>query len=309
MGILKREGGSAGFTLAGRSLVGRASACVVRLASARASGEHAVLFCDGSKWTVRDLGSTNGTFVDGKRISVGARVPLAAGAVLAFGDEAERWVLEDSGPPNAGARSEASGEILFAEHGLLALPDAADPRATLFEDRSGRWMIEIQGEARPAVDHERIEAGGAWTLHVPPPADDGAMPTTSSLSGKPKLVGATVFRFEVSRDEEHIAISLVHGGEVEDLGSRAYGELLLTLARARLADRDGGLPPAEQGWVYVDDLMRAVKLDRQHLNVNVFRARQHLARAGVLDVGALVEHQPTARRIRLGTDAIEINVS
>jgi hypothetical protein len=302
---LKQEAGKGRATLAGRSLVGRAAACAVRLASPRASGEHAVLFWDGGKWTVRDLGSTNGTFVAGRRITVGERVPLAAGTALAFGDEADAWTLVEAGPPNAGARREETGELILAEHGLLALPDGADPRATIFEDRSGRWMIEAQGEVRPAVDQARVDADGAWVLHVPPPAED-SVPTTHALSGKPKLIGATVLRFEVSHDEEHIALSLVHGGEVQPLGARAYGELLLLLARQRLRDRDEGLPAPEQGWIYVDELMRMLKLDRQHLNVNVFRARQHLARVGVLDVGALVEHQPTARRIRFGTDAVEI---
>ncbi len=309
VGLLKQEAGGGGVTLSGRSLVGRASACVVRLASPRASGEHALLLWNGSRWSVRDLGSTNGTFLDGKRISAGARAPIAAGATLAFGDEGERWILETSGPPNAGARAGSTGALVWAEDGLLALPDAADPRATLFEDRGGRWMIEIQSELRAAVDHERIEAGDTWTVYVPPPTQDGAMPTTRSLSGTPKLVGATVLRFEVSRDEENIALSLIHAGDVVQLGARAYGELLLTLARARVLDRDKGFPPPEQGWLYVDDLLRALKLDRPHLNVNIFRARQHLARAGVLDVGSLVEHQSNARRIRLGTDAVEVIVA
>lgn len=306
VGVLKHEPTGRRATLAVRSLVGRVDGCAVRLVSRRASGEHAVLFWNGSRWSVRDLGSTNGTRASGRRLSQGERAHLEAGAELVFGDDTERWTLEEAGPPAASARSEATGEVRAAEDGLLALPGAADPRVTLFEDRDGRWRIEIDGIARLAADQERVDAGGIWTLRVPPLAHGGAVPTTASAAAGAKLVGATGLRFKVSRDEEHIALSLVHGGRQTPLAARAHHEMLLALARERLRDRDAGVPAAEQGWVYVDDLLTMLRLDLHHLNVNVFRARQQLARAGVLDVGALVERRPATRQIRLGTDEIEI---
>jgi hypothetical protein len=277
--------------------------------SRRASGEHAVIYWDGEHWCVRDLASTNGTQADGRRLATGERVRLMAGSVLVFGVETEQWVLDDPGPPVPCAQAEGTGEVRRAEDGLLALPDASDPRVTVFEDRAGRWVAEIDGEVRPAVDRERIEAGGTWILSVPPTTDTDVLPPTHPLVGTPRLMGSTVLRFDVSRDGEHIALSLVTDGAVAPLGGRAYHELLLALATARLRDKEACLPPAEQGWLYVDDLLGMLKIDLQHLNVNVFRARQHLARAGVLDVGSLVERRSTTRQIRLGTDAVEIVTS
>lgn len=270
----------------------------------RASGEHAVLLWDGARWWVRDLGSTNGTLANGRRLAPNERAPLEAGAVLVFGSEEERWTLEEGGAPTASARAEATGEVRTAEDGLLALPDAADPRVTLVEDRHGRWTLEIDGGARFAEDHERIHAGGIWTLRIPP-SDGERVPTTASSAGNPGLVGPTVLRFEVSRDEEHVALSLVQGGAVTALGDRTHHEVLLALARARLADQQSGVPAAEQGWLYVDDLLQMLKLELNHLNVRLFRARQHLARAGGLDVAALVERRATTRQIRVGI-AVEI---
>jgi hypothetical protein len=90
------------------------------------------------------------------------------------------------------------------------------------------------------------------------------------------LAGAAVLRFEVSRDEEYSALSLVRGREVTALRDHTHHEVLVALARARRGDQETGLPIAEQGWTYVDDLLDMLKLDLKHLNVNIFRARQHL---------------------------------
>ncbi|XXT19835.1 FHA domain-containing protein [Sorangium sp. So ce429] len=306
MAVLKHEAHGVRVTLPARARVGRAGDCALRLRDRCASGEHAVLFWDGARWWVRDLGSTNGTHVGGRRLTFAERVPLEAGAELVFGGDAERWTVEEAGPPIASAWDEIKGEVRVAEEGLLALPDAADPLVTIFEDQHGCWQIEIDGNARAAVDQERIEAGGAWVLRIPPHAADGAVPTTASTMASPKLLGVTVLRFEVSHDEEHIAVSLVQGGRVTQLAARAHHELLLVLARSRLRDRDEGLPPSERGWLYVDDLLGKLRLDLHHLNVNVFRARQQLARAGVLDAGSVIERRTTSRQLRLGTEAVEV---
>ncbi|MGK4008265.1 FHA domain-containing protein [Sorangium sp. So ce1036] len=306
MAVLKHEAHGLRVTLPARARVGRVSDCAVRLRDRCASGEHAVLSWDGARWCVRDLGSTNGTHVRGRRLAFAERVPVDAGTELVFGGDAERWVLEEAGPPVASARAEQSGEVREAEQGLLALPDAADPRVTLFEDRHGRWQVEIDGITRPAVDQERVEAGGVWVLRVPPRTADGALPTTASNATTPKFLGVTVLRFEVSQDEEHIALSLVQGARVTQLTERAHHELLLLLARARLGDRDLGLPAAEQGWRFVDELLARLRVDLHHLNVNVFRARRQLARAGVVDAGAVIERRTTTRQLRLGTEAIEV---
>jgi hypothetical protein len=44
----------------------------------------------------------------------------------------------------------------------------------------------------------------------------------------------------------------------------------------------------------------------QRLNVDIFRIRQELRAAGVVDAAAIVERQPPRRLLRLGTDRLEI---
>jgi hypothetical protein len=60
------------------------------------SWRHLVITPSGTGWTVTDEGSTNGTYLDGRRLSGPAA--LRAGAVLALGRDGPRWRL-DVAPP------------------------------------------------------------------------------------------------------------------------------------------------------------------------------------------------------------------
>lgn len=48
------------------------------------SRRHARLAHDGTRWTVEDLGSTNGTWVDGRRIEPGTPCPIGPGGTVAL---------------------------------------------------------------------------------------------------------------------------------------------------------------------------------------------------------------------------------
>ena len=71
-------------TVIGRS---RASGCVV--SDPTVSRAHALLGFTGGAWSLRDLGSTNGTYVNGRRIT--AETQVRPGDEVAFG--AARFVL------------------------------------------------------------------------------------------------------------------------------------------------------------------------------------------------------------------------
>jgi pSer/pThr/pTyr-binding forkhead associated (FHA) protein len=66
-----------------RAVVGRDLDCDVVLSSRSVSRKHAIVEKRGEGWVVRDLGSANGLFVEGKRVS---EAPLPSGASLRFGD-------------------------------------------------------------------------------------------------------------------------------------------------------------------------------------------------------------------------------
>ncbi|TKC92985.1 FHA domain-containing protein [Polyangium fumosum] len=117
------------------------------------------MFWSEGQWVLCDLGSTNGSFVAGRRLSVGEWVRIEEGAELRFGGDAERWVLVDGGPPVAAACADEGGEIHRAVNGFLPLPAPTNPELTLFEDNEGHWMLEGESGTRAAVDQERVEAG------------------------------------------------------------------------------------------------------------------------------------------------------
>lgn len=67
----------------GVNSIGRHDDCLIRIRSAQVSRRHCELFEDGDKLMLRDLGSSNGTFVNGKRV-LGQQI-LKAGDVLTIG--------------------------------------------------------------------------------------------------------------------------------------------------------------------------------------------------------------------------------
>jgi transcriptional regulator with GAF, ATPase, and Fis domain len=71
------------FALGEVATLGRASECEVQLVDTELSRRHAQVRKTAAGWELEDLGSRNGTRVDGVRVQ--GAVPLAAGAVIALG--------------------------------------------------------------------------------------------------------------------------------------------------------------------------------------------------------------------------------
>src|SRR6266508_841445 len=86
--LIMRSGPTPGaaFTLEGDQLtIGRDSVNEIVINDAEISRRHARLTFQGGKYVLEDLGSTNGTFVNGQRLA-GPRV-LKAGEVVSFGEQ------------------------------------------------------------------------------------------------------------------------------------------------------------------------------------------------------------------------------
>ncbi len=82
--IVEQDGKSISYTLKpGAMSVGRVAGNDIILPHATVSGKHAQIITEGEEHFVEDVGSRNGTFVNGQRIS--ARTRLAAGVQLSFG--------------------------------------------------------------------------------------------------------------------------------------------------------------------------------------------------------------------------------
>lgn len=71
MSTLKVQNGSGQNTCsrsAGRILIGRSRDCDLQLMQPDASRHHAEVYSDGESWYLRDLGSSNGTALNGVQV-------------------------------------------------------------------------------------------------------------------------------------------------------------------------------------------------------------------------------------------------
>lgn len=284
-----------------QTLIGRSSTATLQVDGRAASGQHALLRWIPEGWELRDLGSRNGTWMDGRRLDQGERVLVVAGARLGFGEDDGRFVLTDALPPVLAAWPEDGGEPVLAEGGLLGLPPGAElPELQIFRGQDGAWVVERDQVTSPA--EETVSAGGrSWTLLLP------ADPELTLDRDAPSV--ATIgLRFQVSRDEEFAQMSVLHGAREIPLEARVHHYLLLTLARCRLRDIEQGVPAAAAGWIHQTELARKLRIEEGQVNLQVFRARSQLAEAHVEEAAGVVERRSPGRQLRVGVDRLEVVV-
>lgn len=283
--------------------VGRAAGSHLLLSEAQVSSLHAVIRWTGKHWEVRDLGSRNGTWVDGRRLGSGESSPIGVGTTLAFGAPARRWVLGDDLPPRTVAIPADGGLPVDPEGQILALPSADHPVVTVYPTATG-WVVDHDGRVEPVEDGAVLTVEGrSWQLSIPVAAVG-----TVEAGDAPVDLSRVALSFTVSRDEEHVECVGTAGARSFDLGTRSHHYLLLTLARARLADRARGVPPAEEGWLYQDDVLKGLATTFNTLQVHVFRARRQLGEVGVINAADIVQRRTDSGQIRIGVAELSVRV-
>ncbi|MFO7177064.1 MAG: FHA domain-containing protein [Pseudomonadota bacterium] len=283
-------------------IIGRAWSCGLRLDRPYVSACHAALRWAGSHWELRDLGSRNGTFLNGTALQPGREYPLVRGVELAFGHRSECWQLTDDGPPQAMAIPLDGGDPLVVEKDVLVMPSDQTPEASLYRDSDGTWKLEDLEGNFTVLENNKMFQVGARPFRFSCPESVGSTSAGSVLNP----FRPVTLRFAVSADEEHVELSAISGDRTFELGSRAHNYLLLTLARARLEDLRSGIPEASSGWIYQDDLLRGLDTTSTQLNIDIFRIRQHFAKAGLQDAFSVIERRPRTRQLRIGTSNLEI---
>lgn len=121
-------------------LAGRSPKAHVRLSSSAASSEHAAFHFAGGTWYLRDLGSKNGTYLNGAPVDQRKRAPLARGDTVHFGEARERWRFEpDESVTSGGQETIVETDSLHPRTGLdrivleLAMsPDEKDVTVAFF---------------------------------------------------------------------------------------------------------------------------------------------------------------------------------
>jgi hypothetical protein len=305
MAVLARPDGKC-QSLGHRTLIGRAAYCGVVLTDPRTSAEHACIYFDKGVFYLRDLASTNGTYLDGTKIDLGRRHPLHTGALLGFGAPNPAFRLVNHEPPRVRLRNQLTGAEQSPELGLVVLPNEERPVVTVFQGLDG-WYEEREGVKKRLTDFgELVVDEQRWVVELPPTGTETAQ-TGLARSGGWASFDEVFFRFDVSRDRENIVLLIAAGSESRAVTNRAHHEMLLVLAEARVAAVAAGVPEPEQGWLPTDELCRRIAGDISKLNVDVFRARQQLDQLGVLESHRIVERLPMTKQLRLGTACVAIN--
>ncbi len=300
LAILRHIASRREHLLSSRTLIGRAPGCHLRVDDPGISGFHVEILWDGERWHVHDLGSRNGTVLGNRRLRTGEQAPLERDVDLLLAGRVGLRLIDDSAPQLIA--TSAAGNVRTAEAELLILPSEESPELTIFRDLDGQWLVESESGIRTLDEDAHLIAGNErWRVLSP-----HIVPTTHELDGEPHLRDHRLC-FRVSRDGEHIELSMIGAGRSLHLEHRAHLALLLELARARLRDAKlEHVQADEQGWVYRDELPGLLGVQPELIHLWIHRARRQAAQAGLRDAVALIERRSGSTQLRLGTGRVSI---
>lgn len=185
----------------GELTVGRSAGCNIVSDSPEVSKLHARLLRAADKLTVRDLGSANGTWVNGVRVS---EAPLLDGDLLAFAGERYRVSVA------MGEITSSTVSALRAEEVLAARE--AKPGEQETPRFSTDWKHRVEGLEQPSgpLDvADETSRGSAQTDQTLYPSAPGA-----SSAGQPQTepIGVAAGRIEVRLTGADVDLAVTGGG-------------------------------------------------------------------------------------------------
>ncbi len=275
------QGGSCVYTRPlGRETVriGRAPTNDVLVRAGKVSGHHVVVWLqDGQVW-VEDLGSRNGTAVDGealegrRAIPTEAVVDLADGVVqLRFVDEpeislADSYVLEEEG--SAVQHPLRRDRVALGPDQLIR----ADVPATLLVHPTGVSLGQDGATTELEVGVPFVLGGRTFVLR-----------RASLAATETDLVVTVDYPYLVQGDVDEVRVSDPSRGREATFTGEARAALLYVLGAHWRDDSDDD--PLQRGWLPLDQVAsrvwgrKAHEHDPNNLHVLVHRARKALARA------------------------------
>jgi len=149
---LQSEDGRIALALDGQHTVGRSEECELTLEDGEVSRRHAQLSVDGEQVFIEDLGSANGTRVNGQPIST--RIQLKAGDTLHIGTTHLRLLINGQG-----ATSQEDATVIAADDAtVLAAGTASTAAAT-----PGAWQPDEGADKTQFISND---GGAAQQLTV-----------------------------------------------------------------------------------------------------------------------------------------------
>lgn len=286
---------------------GRDPRCSTVLNNSAVSRFHTRISWNGSEWILRDLGSRNGTYINGRLQTNGESHPVKAGDRFLFGDMYEEYLLcEDSEPKSMLITYDSQKiEKQIPLTSFLPIPSAERPLCTVFSGKNNDFTLENE-----TGDIILLEHGTAFTVenvsyHVVLDHQPGESPQTAS-SDMVTETDNVHLDIAVSPDEESAEITLSKGTEKHVLQPKAHFYLLAYLGRIRNSQTPDSLltqlNSAENGWVDCDVICKELMINREHLAQQVFRIRQEL-KAFYLPIAEQIIDRRLRGKMRIGVAA------
>jgi pSer/pThr/pTyr-binding forkhead associated (FHA) protein len=291
--------------------VGRGPGNEIMLSDDSVSWHHAQLWAEGEGAWVRDLGSRNGTFVNGERAT--SSVKLTDGDELRIGARARLRVVAHGELPtmfrtryvhdlDTGVRV-----LVRADRFHMGSAQGSDLRIEDWPSRAATIVLHSNGEIGVCTDTEewQVELGAPFEVRqrrfsVVEDHSDHAPTIEIGASPCPYVVNLGTG----AQSPQVALLDPSTGRELLLTGNR--GVLLYVLSRQLARDRAAGRSEAEQGWCTTDDVLVAVwgrgQKDPNPLNVLVHRLRGYLLEEGFEPW--FVEKRRGAIRVRL-RDVVE----
>jgi predicted component of type VI protein secretion system len=198
--VTRGRSGSEALNLAnGVTTAGRHDDCQIRIKSSQVSRKHCEFFEKKGMLLVKDLGSANGTFVNGKKVA-GQQV-LEPGDEITIGSVKLRVVKVGEAPPSKAPAKpgKASSDTAVVEAVAVAA-GSASTGAEITEDE-----FEIDFDDVPGADPLFDDVSSDITAPVPPPAAPASVPEPQKKAdAEPETADAAIadFLLDIKLDEE-----------------------------------------------------------------------------------------------------------
>ncbi|KZN30835.1 FHA domain-containing protein [Pseudoalteromonas luteoviolacea] len=241
------------------------------------SRHHAIIEYTNESWLIRDV-STNGIWINDRKIDKNLPYQLSENDKIDFAAPGQNSFVVAS--LNANCQyfvSQNNPKNVIEIENQMLLPNEEEPTHIVYYDALlNYWFLEdLNTSDRQALIDGGITSlfGEQWLFFCA-----GVSTMTKHLEQQPSVKPLSL-NFSVSLDEEKTDLSLHVEGEEIDLGSRSHHYLMLLLARIRIEDKQSGLDPESQGWIYREDLAKKLGVQMNHMNIMVHRARKQLSEA------------------------------
>ena len=271
-------------------MIGRAPVNDLVLASEQVSWHHVTVWVEGGRIWIKDLGSTNGTFIDGNRLSSVQHVSLASQVMIGT-----RIQLRFSGTiPDAGLPAFRPLVLVDEENGLI------------FSQLGDRFFIG-SGEHCDLVLDEGPEEAAVISIHddgeawVGTEEEERALEVGESLTvcgrtlvlrhaterGPTVVVDRTQYPIRLTVDLQGAAgpealVEDLHSGKTCEVRSANRAVLLYILARQLQKDQEEDVIDSRKGWCADEEVASGVwgrswRVNAgSHLHVLIHRLRSQL---------------------------------